>query len=107
MAASSKPERKSPGRPFQPGQSGNPGGQSKTFAEFRKLIRDLSPKAVTVLQELLDHEDGKVRVAAVREVLDRSWGKAAQPVTGEDGGPVKYEISTELVSALERLGRDP
>jgi hypothetical protein len=34
------------------------------------------------------------RVAAANSLLDRGWGKAAQPVTGdEEDGPVKLEIT--------------
>jgi hypothetical protein len=41
---------------------------------------------------------------AVKEVADRLFGKAPQPVTGEDGKPITLAIGAELVHALRRLG---
>lgn len=41
MAESNKPERKrrnGPGRPFQPGQSGNPGGKPKKLREIENML---------------------------------------------------------------------
>ena len=32
------------------------------------------------------------RTAAAQALLDRGWGKAAQTVTGEDGGPLAIHI---------------
>ena len=32
------------------------------------------------------------RVAAVNALLDRGWGKAIQPHTGEDGGDIRVTI---------------
>jgi hypothetical protein len=33
------------------------------------------------------------RVAAIKELFDRGWGKAAQPIIGDDDKPIKMEIS--------------
>lgn len=36
-------------------------------------------------------ESESARVAAIKEIFDRGWGKSAQPHTGEDGrGPVVF-----------------
>jgi hypothetical protein len=104
VADDSKPQPKrknGPGRPFVKGQSGNPAGVPKAFLEVRRQLAELLPKATQTLAELLDHEDGKVRVMAVKEVYDRTMGKPTQPITGENGEPLKID----LVPLLERLAK--
>lgn len=77
MPASSEPARnRGPGRPFQPGVSGNPSGLSKEIAplvaEARRLALSHAPKAIETLAALLDDEDPRVRVAAAEGLLDRA-----------------------------------
>ena len=33
------------------------------------------------------------KVAAANSLLDRGWGKASQPVTGEDDGPIQLTVT--------------
>lgn len=37
------------------------------------------------------------RVSAIKEVLDRAYGKAPQSLTGEDGGPILSETVVKQV----------
>lgn len=84
---------------FVKGQSGNPSGRPKVVGEIRDLARKHGPDAIRRLVELSRSSNGQVSVAACREILDRAYGKAAQPQTGEDGeGPVEIV----LVSRIER-----
>lgn len=64
------------GRPWKPGQSGNPSGLSKDTAgrvvEARRLALEHAPRAIATLAELLDDEDARVRIAAAEGLLDRA-----------------------------------
>jgi hypothetical protein len=37
------------GRPFKPGQSGNPGGRPKVLGDIQELARQKSPEAIATL----------------------------------------------------------
>lgn len=71
------------------------------LAEFRKRIAKLDEVAEKALAECLVHEDGRVVVAAIKEFFDRRYGKASQPITGEDGKPIKLDVS--IVETLKKL----
>jgi hypothetical protein len=70
------------GRPgtFEPGKSGNPTGRPKVVAEVRDLARAHTTRAIDRLVELMESEDGRIAVAASKELLDRGYGKATQPL---------------------------
>jgi len=105
----SKPKRKQrgPGRRFQPGESGNPKGRppvGKSLAEAVRRVGDEvvdrgkykgQPRVDVLIRALFAQgTKGNARAAAV--LLDRGWGKAPQPIVGDDGGEI-----------LIRLIRDP
>lgn len=76
--------KKPRGRPFQKGQSGNPGGRKPIPPEVKEAARALTPKCLAVLEEVMCNQDekGSARVSAAQALLDRGWGKA--PVTLDD-----------------------
>jgi hypothetical protein len=43
----------------------------------------------------------QARVAAAQALLDRGWGKAIQPHTGEEGGDIRIVIRRIIDSAEE------
>jgi len=47
--------------------------------------------------------DPKDRIAAARELIDRTDGKAPQAITGADGGAIKIDGSAGLLETLKRL----
>jgi len=72
------------GRPFEKGQSGNPGGRPKRTAEEVDLIeacREKTPEALETILQLMDESDNdRVRLAAAQYVIERGWGKAPERI---------------------------
>ncbi len=66
---------------------------NKATAELNSLAGMYGPAAMKELIRLATKaESDMVRVSAIREILDRGFGKAAQPLTGANGeGPVQYD----------------
>lgn len=89
-----KPAQRKSG--FQPGVSGNPGGRPKGVANLQAKCREFTANAVKALTDALQDADARVRIAAAQVLLERGWGKAAQPVTGVDGGPISLEINLNI-----------
>lgn len=90
---------------FEPGQSGNPGGRPKS-KELRELCRTYTESAVKELGRLAMKAKGEMtRVIAIRELLDRSYGRPMQAleVAVEDNRP---EVQPELTppEVVEALG---
>ena len=78
---------------FEKGKSGNPGGRPKESQELKAIFLAACPGAIEKLIALLDSADPDLRLKAIKEVLDRSLGKAAQAITGEGGGPVQVVVN--------------
>jgi hypothetical protein len=78
---------------FEKGQSGNPGGRPKEVEEVKALARQHGPAAIAKLAQLMECGSPRTEVAAAQALLDRGYGKPAQAITGEDGGPLKIEIN--------------
>src|SRR5215510_12936646 len=92
------------GRPFEKGQSGNPGGRPKAVEAVRELARQHSPEAIEALVKVMtEGKSEAARVAAATALLDRGWGKPTQPIAGDDeAGPVRIaRIERVIVPLLE------
>ncbi|WP_225148184.1 hypothetical protein [Bradyrhizobium sp. NBAIM16] len=71
----------------------------RNLTEIRSLARSHSRTAIRVLVGIMRSEDATpaARVSAANAILDRGWGKAAQPVeNGQDG-------VLELIHRIERI----
>ena len=66
---------------FRKGESGNPGGRPKVLAEVQELARQHAPSAIAELARLaLKAKRETARIAAIRELLDRGYGRSRQAV---------------------------
>lgn len=106
MAANSEKTAKKPrgsGKPFQPGQSGNPNGRPAKTEEQKTLeamCRDKSMYALEVLEKIMvDGENERNRITAALAIIERGHGKAIQPTTlsGPNGAPVDMNWTIDFV----------
>lgn len=92
-------------KPFQPGQSGNPSGRPKGVArQFRELINNDPTQIAHWLLEIAADPKAKDRITAIREYLDRAYGKAPAfaPVEGEN--PLDLDaVTTEIAGLVDEL----
>ena len=104
---SAKAARKNgPGRPFQPGQSGNPGGRPPALLS-RAILKKLTPeRADKIAEELLKKaEEGDAW--AIDRLWERTEGKV--PNRNENGDPGSFDAdlskvdSDRLRTALKRV----
>jgi hypothetical protein len=80
--------------------AGRPVGSiSKTTAEIKALAQQHGPAIITKLAELSGvipgnvAESQAVQVQAMRELLDRGFGRSTQPLSGDaDGAPIAYSF---------------
>lgn len=66
------------------GKGRPPGARNKATAEIKAAARKHGPEALKVLALLMKNaESEQAQIAAAKEILDRAYGKATQPI-GED-----------------------
>lgn len=103
-ADSSNPSGKpKPGKPFAPGQSGNPGGKSPEREELRRyLVSTYGRKAIDGIAELAQSaRSEKVRLDARIWLGEQAVGRALVAVSGEDGKPIKVDV--DILGRLQNL----
>jgi hypothetical protein len=91
---------------FRKGESGNPGGRPKVLAEIQVLARQHAPSAIAELARLaLKAKSETARIAAIRELLDRGYGRARQSmeVAAPAGDPLYLlRLMLEEIDVIER-----
>lgn len=70
-------------------------GRPMSEGQIRQLARMRTAECLEVLMEVANNrfESGAARVAAVKEIYDRGYGKAKQPI--EVGGPGAFDQMTD------------
>jgi hypothetical protein len=109
-------KKKPRGKPFQKGQSGNPGGRAKkeTTVEAKKVIADVkalakeyTEEAVLTLVDIMrdDRAPASARTGAADSLLDRGWGRPTQNVEGKISVSQTLTIEQRLVliDAVDRI----
>ena len=73
------------GRPFRPGESGNPGGRPKADPATKEILLAGGPEAAQFMLDLVRDEGARTgdRLRAAEYILDRLLGKAVQPIMAE------------------------
>jgi DNA-binding transcriptional MerR regulator len=90
---------------FPKGKSGNPGGRPKVLGDVQELARQYSPAAIVELARLaLKAKNENARIAAIRELLDRGYGRSRQSmeVSAPAGDPLQL-----LLEEIDALSRKP
>jgi hypothetical protein len=94
----------------RPGAGRKKGVPNKATADVRALAGQYAPSALKELARLATQAESEAaRVSAIKEVLDRAYGKSPMAVehSGPDGGPVKHmhDLSDELLAKIATGGR--
>lgn len=76
------------------------GTPNKATADIRALAQVHAKSAMTELARLATSAESEAaRVAAIKELFDRGFGKSKQPLTGgdEDDSPIKMRLKVDFV----------
>jgi hypothetical protein len=90
------------GRPWQPGQSGNPGGRPRVLANVQAQWRAHAEEALaTILTILRDCEaPAGARISAARYIVDRAYGKpSSTPLNDDDAAEYDAEALRQRVES--------
>jgi hypothetical protein len=69
------------------------GTPNKSTAQIRQAAQKHGEAAISALVKLMNSAESEAaRVSAIKEILDRGYGKAPQPIDGDgEGGAVKID----------------
>ena len=97
------------GKPFKPGQSGNPGGRPKSDRTVKALARAHTVDAIKTLAEIVTSSKAtdSARVQAATALLDRGWGKPLMQLEIGEAGAFSdmsdEDLDTFIVAATAQL----
>lgn len=79
--------------PPGPGPGRPKGLRNKRTLDMRALASPHGPESIQLLLKIArTGESEAARVSAIRELLDRGYGKAPQPLVGDDSRPIIHAI---------------
>lgn len=92
------PENRDKTGKFQKGKSGNPGGRPKVPENVKMMLKAATPKAAKLLIDTVTDETVgmNLRLDAAKEILNRVYGKAAQPIDGGLDTTLKVILEGDL-----------
>lgn len=88
-------------KPPNAGKGRPKGSPNKATAEIKAIAQQYGPEAIATLVEVMQDAKSPSRVAAAKELLDRAYGKSAQPI---EGGDPDKPINMALRIAFRRPG---
>lgn len=71
----------------------------KSITDVRAEARKHTGTAIRVLTGIASNDEAPpaARVTAAQALLDRGWGKATQPISGDAENPLKIEIIERVI----------
>ena len=82
----------------RPGSGRKKGTPNKVTAEIKEIARQYGPEAIAELARLATKAESEAaRVAAIKELLDRGYGRAVQPIQGT----LEYGVSQQLAELFK------
>jgi hypothetical protein len=88
---------------FQLGRSGNPGGRPKLPAEVRQMFQAKAGEAFEVLTRHLQSSDPRIAITAASVILDRAYGKPAQPIDANFTSRFDHLSDEQIAARLDQL----
>jgi hypothetical protein len=89
---------------FRKGQSGNPGGRPKVLGELQGLARQHAPAVIVELARLaLKAKNETARIAAIRELLDRGYGRPRQAMEVSIPADNPLQLLLDEIDARSRI----
>ena len=90
-----------------PGRSANPGGRPGIPDVIKATLRELSPRAVERLGELLDSDDERIQLEAAKAILDRHLGRPAIQADVTVRGGTSAEHLQALLEVARKRRAEP
>jgi hypothetical protein len=89
---------------FRKGQSGNPGGRPKVLGDLREMARQHAPRIIVELARLaLKAKSETARIAAIRELLDRGYGRPRQAMEVSVPADNPLQLLLDEIDARSRI----
>ena len=91
----------------KPGPGRTRGVPNKITRDVKEAARIHGPGAIAKLAHLMEHADSDgAKISAIKEILDRAYGRPAQSHTGENGeGPVQHLLNVNWMTEAEAKRR--